>query len=59
MSPAERVDRIFAETVGSDLTSWERFNFLPSIRDKADLTSRQHNVLRTIEQRVLKEDSDD
>ncbi|MDA8093386.1 MAG: hypothetical protein M0T84_05640 [Betaproteobacteria bacterium] len=53
MSPAERVDRVLREAVGSDLSSWEKFEFLPSIRRRASLTEKQENVLRQIEQRIF------
>lgn len=31
MTPEQRVQRILDEAVGSDLTSFEKFEFLPSI----------------------------
>lgn len=53
MTPAQRVERILAETVGSDLSSWEKHEFLPSVRQRATLTEKQEKVLREIEQRVF------
>jgi len=47
-----RIDRIFAEAVGRDLSSWERFTFLPSIRKQMRLTTKQANVLADIERRL-------
>ncbi len=32
MTPAARVKAIFDEAIGSDLSSWEKFEFLPNIR---------------------------
>lgn len=59
MTPAQRVDRILAEAIGSDLSSWEKHTFLPSIRQWKSLTDRQENTLRGIERRVLGEDDDE
>lgn len=59
MSPAERVNKILAEAVGSDLTSWERFDFLPSAAKRETLTSRQDGVLRGIEHKVFGGDDDE
>lgn len=53
MTPTQRVDRILAEAVGSDLSSWEKFSFLPSIRQRATLTEKQEKVLASIEARVF------
>jgi hypothetical protein len=53
MTPAERVDRIMAEAVGSDLSSWEKFNFLPDIKLLIVLTLKQDEVLRRIEKRIF------
>lgn len=58
MTPAQRVDRILAEAVGSDISSWEKFDFLPSIRQRATLTEKQEKVLAGIEQRVFGEDDE-
>lgn len=59
MSPAERVALIEAEAVGSDLSSWERFEFLPSIKQRHRLSDKQEAVLRRIEQKVFGESNDD
>lgn len=59
MTPAQRVDRILAEAVGSDLSSWEKHTFLPAIRQWKTLTDRQETTLRGIERRVLGEDDDE
>ena len=55
MTPAQRVDRIMAEAVGRDLSSWEKFEFLPSIRQRWTLTEKQEKVLSSIEQRLFEE----
>jgi len=47
-----RVDRILAEAVGSDLTSWERHQFLPSVAHQFDITEAQERVLSGIERRL-------
>lgn len=59
MTPTQRVDRILAEAVGSDLSSWEKHTFLPSIRQWKSLTDRQETTLRGIERRVFHLDGDD
>ena len=53
MTPAQRVARILAEAVGSDLSSWEKFEFLVSIKQRATLTEKQEKVLAGIEARVF------
>lgn len=53
MSPAERVTRVLAEAVGRDLSSWERFEFLPSVKSRAQLTEKQESVLAGIERRLF------
>lgn len=53
MTPAQRVARILAETVGSDLSSWEKHEFLPSVRQRSTLTEKQEKVLSGIESRVF------
>ncbi len=58
MTPAQRVAKILAEAVGSDLSSWEKFEFLPSIKQRATLTEKQETVLAGIERRVLGGDDD-
>lgn len=59
MTPAQRVERILAECVGSDLSSWEKHEFLPSVKQRATLTEKQENVLAGIERRVFGGDDDD
>lgn len=56
MTPKERVDRILEEAVGSDLSSWEKFEFLPSIAKLGYLTPRQDAALKSIEERVIDEE---
>lgn len=56
MTPKERVDRILEEAVGSDLTSWEKFEFLPSIAKPGYLTPRQEKALQSIEVKVFGDD---
>jgi hypothetical protein len=58
MTPAQRVARILAETVGSDLSSWEKHEFLPSVRQRSTLTEKQEKVLSGIESRVFGETDD-
>lgn len=53
MTPANRVERILDEAVGSDLTSWEKHQFLPSVRQRTALTEKQEKILAEIEIRVL------
>lgn len=53
MTPAERVERIMAEAVGRDLSSWERHEFLPSIKVRGSLTEKQEKVLSGIEDRLF------
>lgn len=53
MTPAERVDRILAEAVGSDLTSWEKHQFLPSVRQRTSLSEKQEKALASIERKVF------
>ena len=53
MTPAQRVDRILAESVGSDLNSWEKHSFLPSVRQRATLSEKQEKALASIEAKVF------
>lgn len=55
-TPRQRVDAILAEAVGSDLNSWEKHQFLPSISTRQSLTGPQENTLRQIERKVFGED---
>lgn len=51
---AARVDAVLAAAVGRDLSSWERFQFLPSIRIQLiALSPKQEKILAEIEQRVF------
>lgn len=59
MTPAQRVDRILAEAVGSDLSSWEKHEFLPSIRQRTTLSEKQEKVLASIESKVFGGDDDE
>ena len=56
MSPSERIDKILAEAVGSDLTSWEKHQFLPSVRQRATLSDKQEKTLAQIEAKVFGEE---
>lgn len=56
MPPADRINRILAETVGSDLSSWEKHQFLPSIKQRTTLTDKQEAVLAKIETRIFGDD---
>lgn len=58
MTTADRVARILAETVGRDLSSWEKNEFLPSIRHRTALTEKQEKVLSGIERRVFSENEE-
>ena len=51
--PRKRVRRIVNEFVGSDLSSWEKYSFLPSIANRVVLTEKQEKVLAGIERRVF------
>lgn len=55
MTPVQRVERIEQECTGSDLSSWERFEFLPSVKQRNGLSEKQEKVLRGIEKRVFGE----
>ena len=58
MTPAQRVDRILAEAVGSDLNSWERFEFMPSVRQRSTLSEKQEKTLAQIEVKVFGSDDE-
>lgn len=58
-TPAERVAAIEREAVGSDLSSWERYEFLPSIKQRVALTEKQEKVLSEIEWRITIGGGDD
>lgn len=53
MTPSQRVTRILSEATGRDLSSWERHEFLPSVRQRDTLTEKQEKVLSGIEQRLF------
>lgn len=59
LSVAQRVEKIFANTVGMDLTSWEKHEFLPNIRNNLHLTQAQERVLSQIENRLARENDRD
>jgi len=52
MTPAERVERIMKEAVGRDLTSKEKFEFLPSAKKFRTLSVGQEKWLHEIEVRL-------
>jgi len=58
MTTAQRVQRIMDEAVGSDLSSWEKFEFLPSIKERSSLSEKQEKVLHGIEQRIFEEEEE-
>ena len=58
MTPAERVSLIEAEATGQDLNSWEKHQFLPSIRSRITLSEKQEKVLSEIEAKVFGESDD-
>ena len=58
MTPSQRVARIEAEAVGRDLSSFERFNFLPSIAKFKTLSEKQEKVVKTIEVRLFGDDDE-
>ncbi len=47
-----RVDLVLADAVGRDLSSWERHEFLPSLRNFVALSAKQEEMLAKIEYRV-------
>jgi hypothetical protein len=51
-TPSQRVQTIMDEAVGRDLTSWERHNFLPSVRNQHSLSATQAQALDAIEARL-------
>ena len=59
MTPAERVTRIEAEATGRDLSSWERFEFLPNIEQRTSLSEKQEAKLAEIEGRLFVGGRDD
>lgn len=57
-TPARRVARIMEEAVGSDLSSWEKHQFLPSIKRQSLLTEKQEKILAGIEKRLFGTEDD-
>jgi hypothetical protein len=53
MIPAERVKRILDESVSRDLSSWEKFEFMPNVRKQQFLSKRQEEILSGIERRLF------
>lgn len=53
-----RVDRVLADAVGRDLSSWERNEFLPSLRKFWTLSAKQEKLLAEIEKRVYEGEDD-
>lgn len=53
-----RVDRLLTDAVGRDLSSWERNEFLPSLRKFWTLSAKQESLLAKLEHRVY-ETTDD
>lgn len=58
MTPSERVKRILDEAVGRDLSSFERFSFLPSIAKFKTLSEKQEKVVKMIEVRLFGDDDE-
>lgn len=52
-APRARIRRIMDECVGSDLSSWEKNEFLPSVANRFVLTEKQERCLAAIEARVF------
>jgi len=54
-TPKQRVDAILEEAVGSDLNSWEKHEFLPSVskRTPYNLTQGQNQKLKEIERKIF------
>lgn len=55
MTPAERVERIMKEATGQDLSSKEKFEFLPHCKKFRTLSASQEKWLRDIEMRLFGE----
>lgn len=51
-APRARIRRLVGECVGSDLSSWEKNEFLPSAANRFVLTPNMEKVLAGIEARV-------
>jgi len=50
---SRRVARILEEAVGSDLSSWEKHVFLPSVKGFFVLSDKQEKILSDIEKRLF------
>ena len=48
----KRIDDLLEAAVGRDLSSWERNDFLPSLRNFWSLSDKQEAILAKIEHRV-------
>ena len=59
MTPAQRVARILAEATGRDLSSWEKNEFMPSVKARSSLSDKQEKVLDGIERRIFGSGDDD
>lgn len=57
-APRARVRKLVAECAGSDLSSWERYEFLPSVVNRFVITEKQEKILADIEGRILGGDHD-
>ncbi len=53
-----RVDKLLADAVGRDLSSWERNEFLPSLRNFWTLSAKQEKILADLERRVYDGEDD-
>lgn len=57
-APRARIRKILAECVGSDLSSFEKHELLPSFANRFVLTEKQEKCLAGIEARVFGGDDD-
>ena len=53
-----RIDKLLADAVGRDLSSWERNDFLPSLRNFWTLSAKQEKILADLERRVYDGEDD-
>ena len=53
-----RIDKLLADAVGRDLSSWERNEFLPSLRNFWTLSAKQEKILADLERRVYDGEDD-
>lgn len=53
-----RIDKLLADAVGRDLSSWERNTFLPSLRKFWTLSVKQEKILADLERRVYESEDD-